>query len=545
MQMLYLTICMCGVQFTWTVELAYGTPYLLSLDLSKDVTALVWLAGPLSAVIGSMSDRCSSRLGRRRPFIIIGGILVCLSMLCVAYAKDIGAVLIWLSDGTDIPENIAEKERRAAIVIAILAFYTLDFSLNAVQASCRALILDVPPLWQQQHANAWAARLSNVAMVVGYFTGFVDLVKFLPFLGDTQIKVFCLVAIAVFIVTVGVTCVTTEEKVFTASEDDDDSRWYSTFVHIWHALRSLPAPIQRLCNVQFFAWLGWFPFLFYSTTWVSDLYFATHSRETPDSWAKGTRAGSFALLLYAIVSVVSGIVLPWLVAHKPCCPALFTMKNVYTAGNLLFSLAMLSTIFVSDVATATLIVAIIGISWSVVLWIPFALVGEYIMVSSATPSMLTPDITSPAASRSIAMVDDDVLSIASSLPSPNYGALVSDIPITLEDESRSIVPEPETSDDYEDELDAGMVLGVHNMYIVFPQFGVAIIAAVIFRVVSWVEHGQNKDENTANVAWVLTFGGVMGLVATLLSRRIVEVTSAPNSRKTTLLQIPTSDRVSV
>ena len=31
-----------------TVELAYGTPYLLSFELSKDVTALVWIIGPLS-----------------------------------------------------------------------------------------------------------------------------------------------------------------------------------------------------------------------------------------------------------------------------------------------------------------------------------------------------------------------------------------------------------------------------------------------------------------------------------------------------------------
>lgn len=104
--------------------------------------------------------------------------------------------------------------------MAVTAFYTLDFSLNAVQASCRALILDIPPLLQQQEANAWAARLSNVAMVVGYFTGFIDLVKVFPFLGDTQIKVFCLIAIAVFLVTICVTCVTTREEQNTEEYDD-------------------------------------------------------------------------------------------------------------------------------------------------------------------------------------------------------------------------------------------------------------------------------------------------------------------------------------
>lgn len=178
--------------------------------------------------------------------MIAGGIFVCLSMLCVAYAKEIGAYIIKTSDTRDIPENIQEQvsrvitnyrrhnvftpvsssqERRAAIVVAVLAFYTLDFSLNAVQASCRALILDIPPLWQHQQANAWAARLSNAAMVVGYFTGFVDLVKVLSFLGDSQIKVFCIIAIAVFIVTISITCINTHEKIISPEDGgDEDTR---------------------------------------------------------------------------------------------------------------------------------------------------------------------------------------------------------------------------------------------------------------------------------------------------------------------------------
>lgn len=35
----------------------YGTPYLLSLELPKELTALVWLAGPLSGTL--LTDRHS------------------------------------------------------------------------------------------------------------------------------------------------------------------------------------------------------------------------------------------------------------------------------------------------------------------------------------------------------------------------------------------------------------------------------------------------------------------------------------------------------
>ncbi|KAH9267170.1 hypothetical protein BASA83_010084 [Batrachochytrium salamandrivorans] len=122
-KLIFLTICLAGVQFTWTVELAYGTPYLLSLGLAKSLTALVWIAGPLSGlliqpIVGVYSDRSTFRFGRRRPFILV------------------------TTRGSESDEQI----RNATILVAVVAFYFLDFSINAVQASCRALIVDISPL---------------------------------------------------------------------------------------------------------------------------------------------------------------------------------------------------------------------------------------------------------------------------------------------------------------------------------------------------------------------------------------------------------------
>ena len=64
------TSVLLAVQFVWTVEIAYGTPYLLHHGLTKSETALVWLAGPLSGIIvqpaiGVYSDSIkSSSFGR-------------------------------------------------------------------------------------------------------------------------------------------------------------------------------------------------------------------------------------------------------------------------------------------------------------------------------------------------------------------------------------------------------------------------------------------------------------------------------------------------
>jgi solute carrier family 45 protein 1/2/4 len=86
-----------------TLELAHGTPYLLSLGLSKTLTALVWLAGPLSGLImqpiaGYLSDHHRSPYGKRRPFLVFGTVLVVMSILLIAYADFVaqvfGAILL-------------------------------------------------------------------------------------------------------------------------------------------------------------------------------------------------------------------------------------------------------------------------------------------------------------------------------------------------------------------------------------------------------------------------------------------------------------------
>lgn len=201
---------------------------------------------------------------------------------------------------------------------------------------------------------------------------------------------------------------------------------------------------------------------------------------------------------------------------------------------------MLSTIMVTSVTAATIIVAIIGIPWSVVLWIPFALVGEYVTVPADVLHEEEEDEREE--SRLEQQHDEETRPITENRGSPtqHYGATTNGIHTPVSE-----------NDADEEVLDAGMVLGVHNMYIVFPQFAVAVVASMIFRVVQWVENGQGeerpRDGQSANVAWVLLFGGFMSLVATVLSRRIIQVpdTTASKTAWPNVTITDSADRVSV
>ena len=93
-QMALLTFSMIGLQFCWGTEMTYASPYLLSLGLSKSKLSLVWVAGPLSGlvmqpIIGMVSDKSTSRFGRRRPFMVAGTVAVMACLLLLGWMSEV------------------------------------------------------------------------------------------------------------------------------------------------------------------------------------------------------------------------------------------------------------------------------------------------------------------------------------------------------------------------------------------------------------------------------------------------------------------------
>ena len=69
-----------GIQFGWGLQLANMSAIYAKLGADPDRIPILWLAGPVTGlivqpIIGSMSDRTWNRLGRRRPYFLVGAIL--------------------------------------------------------------------------------------------------------------------------------------------------------------------------------------------------------------------------------------------------------------------------------------------------------------------------------------------------------------------------------------------------------------------------------------------------------------------------------------
>lgn len=141
-----LCIANFGINCAWALEFAITTPYFeKGLQAGKVISHAVWVVGPLSGlivapIVGSLSDRCRSRFGRRRPFIFIGLVTTLIGMAIFSNAAQLAYLMAMTDDNTT---------HVLAVVIAILAFCLLDLAVNTTMWPVRALQGDLIPNHQQ------------------------------------------------------------------------------------------------------------------------------------------------------------------------------------------------------------------------------------------------------------------------------------------------------------------------------------------------------------------------------------------------------------
>src|ERR671928_1024593 len=108
-----------GIQFAFGLQQANMSNVFKNLGASTDDIPILWLAAPLTGlivqpIIGSMSDRTWNRLGRRRPYFLVGAVLTSLALF---FMPDSG--VLWMAAGMlwvlDASINISMEPFRAFV----------------------------------------------------------------------------------------------------------------------------------------------------------------------------------------------------------------------------------------------------------------------------------------------------------------------------------------------------------------------------------------------------------------------------------------------
>lgn len=177
---------------SWILTTQYG------LDIHE--VGLVWAAGPIAGILGQVivgiiSDNVWFWHGRRRPFILIGGVLAGMMLLALPNIDIVSASL-----------GIS-----GLLGVAIAVALTLDLSINISFNPTRAIIADVTPEGEARTKGyTWMQTISGSFGVLAYAVGATWGNFVLIYLGAAL--VLCLSLFAPFFIT--------EPKQLLASQSD-------------------------------------------------------------------------------------------------------------------------------------------------------------------------------------------------------------------------------------------------------------------------------------------------------------------------------------
>jgi maltose/moltooligosaccharide transporter len=349
-----------GIQFGWGLQLANMSPIYKYLHAEESQLPYLWLAGPITGliiqpIIGSMSDRTWNRLGRRRPYFLVGAILASTALFFMPNSSALwmAAGLLWILDASInitmepfrafVADNLPEEQRT-------LGFVMQSFFIGIGQTLANAL-----------------PYLFTMMGVVGVMaTG-------IPLSVDYAFKI----GAAVFLIAVLWTVFSTSEyppedmEAFQRMKRERKGV-LAGFAEIFSSVAEMPPTMKQLAVVQFFTWFA-LPCMWQ----FFGIAVARHVFGAPDErsplFAQGTEWGGLCFAVYNVVCFVIAFLLPSL-ANKT------SRKTVHMIALVCGGIGLISVLFVTNKWMLFLSMAGVGIAWASILSMP------YVMLSTAVPA---------------------------------------------------------------------------------------------------------------------------------------------------------------
>ncbi|KAK1521676.1 hypothetical protein CPAR01_14593 [Colletotrichum paranaense] len=388
--LLLLTSPSLGLQVCWFLLTSSGTPYLISLGIPKSIISLVWVTGPISGVfaqpiLGVFSDDSQHAWGRRKPFIVGGSLCATIFLLALAYSEEL-TTWAWSSS----VDRSASSAHLPTQILAVFSVVVTTFALQAYAVGVRALIVDNTPPSQQSVAASWAMRWNVLGNVVLSSVGFVDAQwSSTDVNSDDRFKLLAVVVAACTFTTVGFTCYFITDQNVAPLRDRQPSFAQQSWSIIsptglakrW---KQIPPRSRRVCEIQFWAWAGWFPVLYYMSTFAYETALSDKLEQRQRQFGEpdleliesAKDFGFFASFAFALGAFAASILLQILDRYKPALS--HNLPRVWFASQCFLGYCMHLTFVARSGATAAIVVAMMGSTAAVTMWAPFALISAEI-----------------------------------------------------------------------------------------------------------------------------------------------------------------------
>ncbi len=364
-----------GLQFAWQMRIILSGPVTESLGASPFIYGLIWLAGPFTGmvvqpIVGAMSDKTVSPLGRRRPYLLGGAILASLALWIFPNSASVASLLHNLTGLNLHPLT--------ALLIAAIMIWVIDACVNVAQGPYRALVPDVVPEEQHALANSYISLAIGLGSVVAAGTA-----PFLNAVFNYQMSINAQFVMAALAFTLGMiwTCLTISEgKTAKAQDDNNETQNKETFIDSIKGFFALSPEVGKICTMQFFTWIGTMCMMIFFTQYaihtiycVPDLSTAMDSTKELYNSAilKGTNFSSICFAIFNLICFLVAIPIGILSAK-------FTNKKVHIISIITMILAYLGMFFSKNPVVVAAMMGVAGIGWASICALPFAMLSQYI-----------------------------------------------------------------------------------------------------------------------------------------------------------------------
>ena len=352
-----------GIQFGWGLQMANMSAIYQYLGANESELAVLWLAAPLTGllvqpIIGYASDRTWGKLGRRRPYFLVGAILASLALIAMPNSGT-----LWMAAGL---------------------LWILDASINITMEPFRAFVGDLLPKEQRKSGFATQSLLIGLGAVLSSALPYV-LTNWFHLVTDSHqssipltVRISFYFGSAILILAVLYTIGTTKEyppEDFEAFQKmrNEGRCMQNVFREIVRGIFSMPKAMRQLAIVQFFTWFALFCMWIYFVPAVAAKVFGGEPGSA--AYRRGNEWGGVCFSIYNGTAFVFAFVLLALVG-------IFSARAIHRVCLLCGGTGLILAVAFHQQYLLIGCMVLVGIAWASILSMPYAMLSNAIPAQS-------------------------------------------------------------------------------------------------------------------------------------------------------------------
>lgn len=373
-QILNMNFGFLGIQFGFALQNANASRILQTFGCDLQLLSWFWVVAPLTGmiiqpIIGHYSDHTWCRLGRRKPYFLVGAILASVALIFMPNSASLSSLI-------------------SPLIIGAGMLTLMNASFNVAMEPFRALVADILPEEQRTKGFSIQTFLIGIGAVIGSWLPYVmvnwwGLGKGTP---NTEIPINVILSFYIgAVVMVGAviwTIVRTKEyppeihRQFHEDTPANEEQGKGSLLDIFKDILHMPSTMKQLGVVQFFSWFALFAMWVFTTPAVASHVYgvAFNNGEVVKSAQNETlynQAGDWVGILFGVYNLAAmffALGLPWIAAKT-------NRKITHSVSLICGGVGLISIYFITSPYWLILSMIGVGIAWASILAMPYAILA--------------------------------------------------------------------------------------------------------------------------------------------------------------------------